>query len=207
MQEKEKRNYRRKWPEQNSEDGKAYPSCDVDFFMYFPSFTCCLLALASIFLSSPARSTRLIRLTFEMPKHFDDDSCRIIYTFTKLYEEHNIEQCYQMNRLISWWFLIQLYTFKRNDVHWWKIILFKWLFIRGMLGQLLAYYVEVYDNECIEICYVFIIKKINLLKFVKLLDYLSAKLYLAPRLNYACEHDMGSWALGVYSCYSHLSVR
>lgn len=50
----------------------SYPSCDKDFFTCLPSLAPCLPASSTLYLSSPARSTRLILLVFELLKHLDE---------------------------------------------------------------------------------------------------------------------------------------
>src|ERR1044072_7941010 len=52
-----------------------YPSCDKDFFTLLLSLRHCLPAPSTLFLSSPARSIRLILLDFELLKPFDEAPC------------------------------------------------------------------------------------------------------------------------------------
>lgn len=56
---------------------ESYPSRDKDLLTFFPSFAHCLPASSTLFPSKPARSTRLILLVFELPKHFEEVSCEV----------------------------------------------------------------------------------------------------------------------------------
>ena len=57
----------------------SYPRCDKELFTSLRSFSKSLPAWACLFLSSPARSTNLIRLVFELLKLLDAVSCIINY--------------------------------------------------------------------------------------------------------------------------------